>query len=359
VAYTSGSTIWITKTLPPKPDIFHGRDEFVDHATRLLTRAGTVRLAALGAGGMGKTSVALAILHDDNVINHFGNGRLFLSCEALSDADSLALALAKLLGIEASSDVLTTIVFHLASNPRTLLVLDNLETVWLVKDVAKVPAVELLLSTLAAVPTLSLIITCRGNVLPPRIRWSNTSTAALSPFTLDAAIQTFENISGLELVGQDNKVAEQLFREVDLMPLAVNLLGQLGQRGITVLALMNRWTRTRNALFRTRSAGRAYNVEVSIEVSIELLRLATTSLEPLQLLSICSMLPEGMRPPTIEGIRRNFDDIDAARQTFTRLRSRQRWHQRRVENTQPRPAFCPSPLSSCQKASRSPLRLLL
>jgi len=306
----------ITTTLPPKPDIFHGRDDFVRDAISLLIEANTARLAVLGAGGMGKTSVALAIMHADNVVRHFANGRLFLSCEALSDADSIIIALAKLLDLKASNDLLTSVVSHLRSSPRTLLVLDNLETVWLVKDVTKVPAVELLLLTLAKISTLSLVITCRGNVLPPRVQWSNAANAALAPFSLEAAMQTFEEISSLKLVGEDKILARQLLGGVDMMPLAVTLLGQLAQRGVTLSDLLERWTRTRNALLRVRSAGREYNIDASIGLTIESLGAATTSPEPLQLLAICSKLPDGLRPPIFEALRGHFDDIHAARQVL-------------------------------------------
>ena len=316
VLIKSSSTISVTKELPPKPDVFHGRDEFVSAAVDLLINAGTARLAVLGAGGMGKTSVALAIAHVDPVADYFGNGRLFLSCEALSDADSLVIALAKVLALESSKYLLSTVISHLKARSRTLLILDNFETVRLAEDVTKAPAIELLLATLAKIPSLSLIITCRGNVLPPRVRWSNSGYAALTPFSLAAVMQTFEDTADHELSGEDKRIAEELLREVDMMPLAVSLLGQLAQRGVTVSELLDRWNSNRNAVLSTRSSGRHYSIDASLRLTIDSMSTATSSPEPLQLLAMCSMLPDGLCPSVFDSLRGHFDEIDSARQVL-------------------------------------------
>jgi len=288
----------------------------VNDAVGLLLNADTARLAVLGAGGMGKTSVAVAIIHDDRIIGHFGDKRLFLSCEALSDADSLVVALATLLDVKPSNDLLSAVLSHLKTGPRTLLVLDNLETVWLVDDATKVSAIEDLLAVLTKAPKLSFIITCRGSVLPPLVRWSNKATATLAPFSLEAATETFEDTADLKLVGKDRSIAERLLHEVDRMPLAVTLLGQLAGRGVVVSDLLDRWNRTHNALLSTRSDGRKYNVDASIHITIELLSTATTSPEPLQLLALCSLLPAGLRPPIFKELRKHFQDLDGARQAL-------------------------------------------
>jgi len=306
----------MSRTLPAKSDIFHGREDLVSNVVGLLLNAGTAQLAVLGAGGMGKTSVAVAIMHDDRIIGHFEEERLFISCEALSDADSIVVALATLLDVKPSNDLLSGVISHLKISPRTLLVLDNLETVWLVDDAAKVSAIEDLLAVLAKAPKLSFIITCRGSVLPPLVRWSNKATATLAPFSLEAATDTFEDTADLKLVGEDRSIAEQLLNEVDRMPLAVTLLGQLAGRDVAVSELLDRWNRTHNALLSTRSDGRQYNVDASIHITIDLLSTSTTSAEPLQLLSICSLLPAGLRPPIFEELRKHFDDVDGARQAL-------------------------------------------
>ena len=47
--------------MPLKPEIFHGRDDLVEGIAQLLLQEKTSRVCTLGLGGMGKTSVSLAV----------------------------------------------------------------------------------------------------------------------------------------------------------------------------------------------------------------------------------------------------------------------------------------------------------
>jgi len=284
----------------------------VTNAATLLVSQVTARLAILGSGGMGKTTVALALLHNSGIAEYYRNGRLFLSCEALIDADTIVVALAKLLDISATSDLLTAVVANLKSRPRTVLVLDNLETVWL-RNGGPDTAVDELLGKLAQVPSLSLIITCRGTDLPQFVRWSNSDWADLKAFSLEAALQTFQDRAGSRLVGAEEKHAIELLNAVDRMPLAVSLLGQLARRGNSVSELLDRWNRKRTALLRTHGIGRINNVGVSVELSISMVCSADGTRESLQLLSLCSTLPDGLRRAVFTKLRPQFEDIDEAR----------------------------------------------
>lgn len=302
----------MSASLPARPVVFHGRDQLLNETARLIATHVTARIAILGSGGMGKTTVALAIMHHPDVVDRFGNQRLFLSCEALIDADSIIVSLAKLLGLPASQDLLNTVVTHLTKVSRTILVLDNLETVWLAGGTS-VAAVDKLLGRLAQIPTLSLIITCRGTDLPQSVEWSNPDTSVLEPFSLEAALETFQDRAGHRLSSEDKTIASQLLSAVDMMPLAVSLLGQLSRRGNSVSNLLARWNRERTSLLGTHGTGRFNNVEVSIELSIAMLRAADVTNESLQLLSLCSMLPDGLHQGVFERLRPHFQYIDRGR----------------------------------------------
>ena len=102
-----------------------------------------------GALGMGKTTLALAAVHDKRVIERFGKSRrFFVNCEPLPDADGLLRRLAADLGLPASgaaTEVEAKIAAVCEAAP-TLAILDNLETPW-GKDAA---ATEALLGRLGA-----------------------------------------------------------------------------------------------------------------------------------------------------------------------------------------------------------------
>jgi len=265
---------------------------------------------------MGKTTTAVALLHDSRIDKAFER-RIFQSCEALTEADALVGKLAELVGVSLNSPMLqAAVVGKLTTGPRTILVLDNIETIWLVRDDAAAAAVEQLLGLFAQIPSLSLVITCRGTTLPQSVAWSNSQSAILEPPSLEAALKTFEARAGRQMTADETIVAIALLNLVDRMPLAVTLLGQLSRLGNPVSKLLDRWHREHSALLRTRGTGRTTSVEVSIEISIQLLRLADGWEEALKLLSICSMLPDGLQEGVLERLRPLFKYIDHAQDTL-------------------------------------------
>jgi len=265
---------------------------------------------------MGKTTIALEVLYDPRVVELFAEHRMFQSCEALVDADSLIGKLAEQCGIDPTTPGLqAAVVARLSRGRRTLLLIDNLETIWLVGG-APVMAVDELLGSLAQIPTISLIITCRGRILPQVVSWSNSSTAALEPFSEAAALQTFKDRLGRPIAANDELIARELVQAVDMMPLAVTLLGQLAQRRTPLSELREAWNNEHSALLQTHDVGRINNVDVSIEISLKIVRDADKSQESLQLLSVCAILPDGLRPEVFDGLKPLFKNIRRARDTL-------------------------------------------
>ncbi|KAH7097137.1 hypothetical protein BKA62DRAFT_833482 [Auriculariales sp. MPI-PUGE-AT-0066] len=306
---------------PPKPNVFHGRDDnvksLVEKVIQHSTRQAAANLGILGNAGLGKTSLAQTVMWEHPIVEHFGSRRFFLSCEPLIDATGVGAALSKLFDVPASKDKLHGIITHLESHGRTLLVLDNLETVWLVPDDRARSQLELLLRRLAAIPTLTLIITSRGIVLPRGISWANVASATIEPFSAKAALQTFDDIAGTSENDEENERAAvvELIKDVDCMPLAVTLLAQLAQYGEKPSVLLRHWKKSHTTMLRSDplASGRETNVAASIAVSIKLLTAGFNGEEPLQLLSICAHLPAGLRTSVFDQLESHFKDLDSAR----------------------------------------------
>jgi MoxR-like ATPase len=71
---------------PPRPALKYlfGRDELVE---KLVKYANDLKpIALIGAPGIGKTSIALALLHHSSIIERFGENRRFIQCIELSTA---------------------------------------------------------------------------------------------------------------------------------------------------------------------------------------------------------------------------------------------------------------------------------
>jgi hypothetical protein len=137
-----------------------GRDAVVGALAAEATREPPGRALLLGAAGIGKSTVSLAVLHRPEVVARFGERRFFVRLDAAPDAESAAVALAGALQVAPGPDLRRRALLLLAEGPAVL-ALDNLETPWDGPDQA---GTEALLAELAAVPGLSLVASVRGAV---------------------------------------------------------------------------------------------------------------------------------------------------------------------------------------------------
>jgi Cdc6-like AAA superfamily ATPase len=150
VRHSSGSL----SLLPASPKIFHGREsEFEVLVNTLL--AAPARVAILGPGGMGKTTLAMAALHDPKVANKYPTC-YFISCDSAHTSDALVATIASNLGLEVSRGVAKAVVHHLSTGPPSLMILDNFETPWEPADSRA--KIEEFLSLLTDVPHVALMV---------------------------------------------------------------------------------------------------------------------------------------------------------------------------------------------------------
>lgn len=114
--------------LPASPQIFHGREGELQELVGLLLST-SARVAILGTGGMGKTSLAIAALHHADVVANYAQ-RYFIPCQLSATCADLLHNIASHIGIEEGPNMLRRIMHHFMGAGSTLLVLDNLETPW-------------------------------------------------------------------------------------------------------------------------------------------------------------------------------------------------------------------------------------
>jgi predicted ATPase/DNA-binding SARP family transcriptional activator len=139
--------------LPAQPNQFIGRErELAELVERVTVRSH--RLVTLtGAGGIGKTRLALAAA--EQLIGHFEDGVWFADLSALADPALVVPAVAQVFRVVESPDrsVDAALQGHLAEK-QVLLVVDNFEHV-----VAAAPALS---SLLRAAPRLTVLVTSRS-----------------------------------------------------------------------------------------------------------------------------------------------------------------------------------------------------
>jgi predicted GTPase len=107
--------------LPPHPQIFHGRETELQKVVNILMQD-SAHISILGAGGMGKTSLATAAIHNPQVEAKYPH-RIFVPCHSSPTCTELAATIADHTGLEKGSNMEKRIVQYFAHAPPSLLVL--------------------------------------------------------------------------------------------------------------------------------------------------------------------------------------------------------------------------------------------
>ena len=113
--------------LPQAPANLFARDAVINELSGLVERFASFTL--LGAGGIGKSAVALTLLHHDRISARFGKCRHFIRCDDLvSSLDGFIGRLSDAIGARYTTDM-SQLRSHLTLSPPRILVLDGVESI--------------------------------------------------------------------------------------------------------------------------------------------------------------------------------------------------------------------------------------
>ncbi|KAJ7699337.1 hypothetical protein B0H17DRAFT_1328325 [Mycena rosella] len=283
---TPSSSGSLALMLPSAPQIFHGRESELAAVVGLLLKDAP-RVAILGAGGIGKTSLAKSALHHPDIMAKYPD-RYFVSCDSSGTVEDLAFSIATTLGLELTGKISKAVVKHLSARFSCLLVLDNFETPW--EASASRPKVDEFLSLLADFEHVALVVTMRGQERPLKIRWTRPFIPPLKPLSSDAARKTFLDISDADGDEDAPHVAE-LLALTENLPLAVTLMATVASFD-GCEPVLARW-KTENISLLSDGFNKETNLETSVRISLSSPRM-TSSPAALQLLSVLSLLPDGI-----------------------------------------------------------------
>ncbi|TFY70841.1 hypothetical protein EVG20_g2164 [Dentipellis fragilis] len=216
-------TVTVPDLRPPPETLFGRETEMLKIVTGILKRTPPARIAIIGPRGIGKTSLALSALHHPDIASEFPNTRYFVPCGAAETPGDLLLQMATALGIfdDGALPLEKKILASLRSVDSCVVCLDGFEKPW-EKD-TQTREVEELLAKVASIPSVAVIVTMRGTERPAKTRWT-PFLDPLTPLSLDAALQTFEAISG-----KRDEVATRLVQAMGCVPLDVHALARLAQ----------------------------------------------------------------------------------------------------------------------------------
>jgi len=192
-----------------------GRDREVAEAAELLLQPGVRLLTLTGAGGAGKTRLAIAVAHA--IVGDFSGGVQFVGLASITNPDLVASALAKSLTLQQLANRSLPQLLHeyLQDSRPFLFVLDNFEQV--------LAAATLLAEILAACPTVKVLVTSRAC-----LRLYGEQEFPVAPLERDSAVQLFVQRAtavrpNFTMTAENSNVIEQICSRLDGLPLAIEL----------------------------------------------------------------------------------------------------------------------------------------
>ncbi|KAJ6591301.1 hypothetical protein DFH09DRAFT_1420450 [Mycena vulgaris] len=310
--------------LPGSPQIFRGRDTELQHIVSDLLHEVASRIAILGTGGVGKSSLSLAALYHPDVAAKFRSERHFISCESAQSAEDIAAALSNHFILEEGGDITKAVLQYLSGREGPcVIVLDNLETPW--EYPGGRSAVEDFLSHLSAINAVHLVITMRGEERPGKVRWTRPFLRPLSPLSDLAARQVFRDITD---AAESDGQLDELLRFTDNLPLAITLMASLvAFEGAA--PVLERWNSERISML-SEGADKRSNLSTSIMMSLSSPRL-TAIPDALTLLSLLSVLPDGITDSTLTEMNLPLADVALCRVTLCRTSLAYVDHDRRLK----------------------------
>ncbi|KAJ7891116.1 hypothetical protein B0H13DRAFT_2530154, partial [Mycena leptocephala] len=257
------------------------------------------RIAILGAGGMGKTSLARAIIHHTEITERYNQYRFFVACDSAATQVELAALIGAHVGLKPGKDLTHPVIQYFSSSSKSLLILDNLETLW--EPVESRGKIEEFLSLLTGVDHLALVITMRGAERPAKVAWTHPFLPTLKSLEQDAARQTFIDIADST---HDPKEVDKVLSLTDNLPLAISLIAHLvDSEGCSHVLSCCKEEKTS---LISDGYNRTSNLDLSISLSLSSPRLNPHSKD---LLSLLSMLPDGLSDVELVQSKLPIDNI--------------------------------------------------